>query len=81
MSKKSPDEQSLIVPDPSRKTYIDEQGRKYWFGTGYHGRSIKMYGERWRFRTTAGDLIAQIVVFGLIAWALYSTVFGEYFQF
>ena len=74
MQKPKPPEQ-LIEPDPDRKTYIDEQGRKYWFGTGYHGRSIKHYGEPWRFRTTAGDIIGPLILVGLMILGVLDLIF------
>jgi hypothetical protein len=74
---KSPDDKPLIVPDPGRKTYIDEHGRKYWYTTGYYGRPIKMYGEPWKFRTTIGDVVVQVLLFGLIAFAIYTVIFGK----
>ena len=77
MSKKSSYDKSLIVPDPAKKTYIDEQGRKYWFTSGYYGRAIKMYGEPWKFRTTLWEVVAQIVFFGLVAFVIYSAIFGK----
>ena len=77
MSKKSSFGKSLIVPDPAKKTYIDEQGRKYWIATGYYGRAIKMYGEPWKFRTTLWDVVAQIIFFALVAFAFYSAIFGK----
>ena len=74
---KSPNRKSLIVPDPNRKTYIDADGQKYWYTTGYYGRPIKMYGEPWRFRTTASDVIVPTIIFGFAAYAIYSAIFGD----
>ena len=76
-SKESLDNKPLIVPDPDKKTYIDERGRKYWFTTGYYGRTIKMYGEPWKFRTTLGDVVAQILILGFVALAIYSAFSGK----
>ena len=72
MPRKSSDDKPLIIPDPNRKTYIDEQGRKYWITTGYYGRPIKMYGEPWKFRTTLVDLIAPILIMGLVIYGVIS---------
>ena len=66
-----------MVPDPDKTTYIDEHGRKYWIATGYYGRSIKMYGEPWKLRTTLGEVIAQVVVLALAVLAICSAVFGK----
>ena len=68
-------ESDLILPDPTRKTYIDEHGRKYWFGTGYHGRSIKFYGEPWKFRTTVWDIVGQTIVLGLVVLGILDAIF------
>src|SRR5690606_35005429 len=75
--KKSLDGKPLIVPDPNRKTCIDEHGRKYWFTTGYYGRTIKMYGEPWKFRTTFGDVVAMVLIIGLMSFGIYSTLLGK----
>lgn len=77
MSMKPSKEKNLTVPDPGKKTYVDEQGRKYWFATGYYGRSIKMYGDPWKFRVNLGDVIVRIIVFGLMAFAIYGAIFGK----
>jgi len=77
MSTKPREDKPLIVPDPGKKTYTDDQGRKYWFATGYYGRTIKMYGEPWKFRTTLGDVVALAVIFGLFAFGIYSAIFGR----
>jgi hypothetical protein len=75
--KKSSSEKLLTVPDPRKKTYIDEQGRKYWFAIGYYGRPIKMYGEPWKFRTTVWEVIVKIIFLGLIALGIYSAIFDK----
>jgi len=75
--KKSSSDKPLTVPDPSRKTYVDEQGRKYWFATGYYGRPIKMYSEPWKFRTTVWEVIVKILFLVLIALGIYNYVFDK----
>jgi hypothetical protein len=77
MPKKTSNDKPFIIPDPSRKTYVDEHGRKYWFATGYYGRSIKMYGEPWKFRTTVWDVIGLTLLLGLFALGIYNTIFGK----
>lgn len=76
-TEKTSENNSLITSDPNKKTYIDEHGRKYWLTTGYHGRTIRMYGEPWKFRTTLGDIIAQTLVTVIGAFAIYSLLFGK----
>jgi hypothetical protein len=77
MSKKPSDEKRPIVPDPDKKTYIDEEGRKYWLATGYHGRVIKVYGEPWKFRTTLAGVIVQLIILGVVLFAIYRAIFGK----
>lgn len=64
-----------IVPDPAKRTNIDEHGQRYWFGTGYHGRSIKFYSEPWKFRTTVWDIVGQAIFLGLVVLGILGTIF------
>ncbi|MFT3898091.1 MAG: hypothetical protein QM719_10435 [Thermomonas sp.] len=76
-AKESLKDKPLTIPDPEKKTYIDEHGRKYWLTTGFYGRTIKMYGEPWKFRTTLGDVIAQVLILGLVIFGIYSALFDK----
>lgn len=81
MKESKPAEEHLIESDPSRKTYIDEQGRKYWLGTGYHGRTIKHYGEPFKFPATWVDTIGLPIVLGLIVLANLDFILDFIFKF